>query len=354
MGIHSGNRRKKIVLMFFLASAMIVLPACEKISMNEPVSVQNTSFAMGTAITSTLYGRNRKNAESAQEQIGQRLTEIDNHISWRINASITNTFNHEHRAAAEEYEDVFSLALDVAGASGGAFDPTVLSVSELWDIGGENQRHPSDGEIETALRYVDYEQVSLEDGILYTENTELKLELGAIGKGYALDQAAALIDRAEITGGILDAGSSILTFGIKPDGTKFRVGLRNPRGSQDDLIGIFNITDTAISTSGDYEKYFEEEGQRYHHIMDARTGKPADSGLMSVTVISGNSALCDALSTAAFILGLDGGMKLLENYGVMGIFIDNQKNVYYNDEEILNILSFEGEEKGYVLQPFEQ
>ena len=132
-----------------------------------------------------------------------------------------------------------------------------------------------------------------------------------------------------------------------------RQALRNPRGGPEDRIGIFTLTDLSISTSGDYEKYFEEDGKRYHHILDARTGKPADSGLMSVTVIADNSTLCDALSTAGFILGLDEGMKLLDNYGVMGVFIDNQRNVYYNNERILELLSFDGEDEGYHLKPYE-
>ena len=97
----------------------------------------------------------------------------------------------------------------------------------------------------------------------------------------------------------------------------------------------------------------EEDGKRYHHILDARTGYPADSGLMSVTVIGEDSTLCDALSTVGFILGLDEGMELLNNYNVMAIFVDNQKNVYYNDKSILNFLSFEGESEGYILMPYE-
>ena len=130
------------------------------------------------------------------------------------------------------------------------------------------------------------------------------------------------------------------------------VPLRNPRGDQDDLIGIFELTDLSVSTSGDYEKYFEEDGKRYHHILDARTGYPADSGLMSVTVIGIDSTLCDALSTAGFILGLDEGMKMMDKYAVMAIFVDNQRNVYYNNESILDILTFDGASEGYTLMSY--
>ena len=130
-----------------------------------------------------------------------------------------------------------------------------------------------------------------------------------------------------MSGGVISAGSSILTFGTKPDGSKFRVALRDPRGGQDDRIGIITATDTSISTSGDYEKYFEEDGVRYHHILDARTGYPADSGLISVTIVSDSGLLSDGLSTACFVLGKEKGEKLLETYGAEGVFIDQNKKV---------------------------
>ena len=122
-------------------------------------------------------------------------------------------------------EEVYRIALDVAEKSGGAFDPTILPVSKLWDFGGENQRHPSQEEIKSALLNVDYQAVSLNEGILKTENSSLMFELGAVGKGYALEAAANLIQREEVSGGILSAGSSILTFGTKPDGSLFNVAL---------------------------------------------------------------------------------------------------------------------------------
>ena len=351
--IHSGNPGKTIILTLFLVSVIMVFVSCNKVSTEETADVQDTAFSMGTAITSTLYGRNREDLEENLERISQCLSDVDRDISWREEDSLVDVFNRQHEVSVDSREEVFQLALEVAQESGGAFDPTVLSVSGLWDIGGENQRHPSQTEIEEALKNVDYQAVTLSDGTLKTDNIHILFELGAIGKGYAIEQAAAKIDRDEVSAGIISAGSSILTFGTKPDGSKFRVALRDPRGGQDDRIGIITLTDLSISTSGDYERYFEEDGVRYHHILDARTGYPADSGLMSVTVIADNSTLCDALSTAGFILGLDEGMNLMDKYGVLAIFVDNQRNVYYNNESILDLLSFEGEAEGYALKPYE-
>lgn len=343
------NKKRKIMQALLISFGMMALTSCSK----PPVQGQNTSFSMGTAITTTLYGDDSSNIESGLAAVSASLDAVDKDISWRIDGSVTDIFNEQHEAVTGDREEVYRIALDVAEKSGGAFDPTILPVSKLWDFGGENQRHPSQEEIESALLNVDYQAVSLNEGILKTENSSLLFELGAVGKGYALEAAANLIQREEVSGGILSAGSSILTFGTKPDGSLFNVALRDPRGTQEDRIGVFSLTDLSISTSGDYEKYFEEDGKRYHHILDARTGEPADSGLMSVTVISDNSTLCDALSTAGFILGLDEGMKLLDNYGVMAVFIDNQRNVYYNNERVLELLSFDGEDKGYTLKLYQ-
>ncbi len=341
-----------MIITFFMIVMIMVFVSCNKVETND-VKVQDTAFSMGTSFTTTLYGSDSKVLEADLEEIRVALEQMDLDISWRNEGSLVSIFNQEHNVSVGKYERVFQVALEVAESSQGAFDPTVLSVSELWGIGTENQRHPEDEEIMEALSKVDYTELSLTDQVLSSEDESLLFELGAIGKGYALEAACEAIDRESVKGGILNAGSSILAFGTKPDGDVFRVGLRDPRGSQEDLIGILELTDISISTSGDYEKYFEEDGKRYHHILDARTGYPADSGLMQVTVISEDSTLCDALSTAGFILGLEEGMKLMDEYSVMAIFVDNQRNVYYNDKSILEILTFDGESAGYVLVPYE-
>ena len=308
----SNSKRKSvktIVAVLFLIIAMMVFVSCDKVTQTEDVKVQDTAFSMGTAITSTLYGSNSDILEQNLASVRECLSKVDQEISWRNEGSLTDIFNKEHSVSVGNREEVFRQALDVAKESGGAFDPTVLSVSELWDIGGENERHPSDEEIQKALEKVDYTVISLNEDVLSCENPDVLFELGAIGKGYALKEAYEAIDKSQVSSGVISAGSSILTFGTKPDGSKFRVGLRNPRGDQDDLIGIFELTDLSVSTSGDYEKYFEEDGKRYHHILDARTGYPADSGLTSVTVVAdgeeGNGTMCDALSTALFVMGED-------------------------------------------------
>ncbi len=316
---------------------------------------QETFFAMGTAFTATYYGMDAKLLNEMLEQTEQCLTKTDQDISWRIGDSLVDKLNADHVVDAGAYTDIFRLVLEIADQTSGAFDPTILPVSELWKFDGEEHHKPADAEIRQALTYVDYHNIEIDDTIVSAKKETTMMELGAVGKGYALNKIISGLDRSQLFGGIISAGSSIAAFGTKPDGSGFRVGLRNPRGAEDEVIGIFTIKDRSFSTSGDYEKCFEEDGVRYHHILDARTGYPADSKLMSVTIIAEveQSALCDALSTACVILGLDGGMALADTYGVTAVFVDTDYNVWYNNEEVEELLDFSGEKEGYKLLQYQ-
>ncbi len=369
--------KKKIKHMIYLSAAAIIfgnVTACsvapasmqtaessqtaDKLKVKNPQDAQigqETFFAMGTAFTATYYGMDNKLLTEMLKETDNRLTQIDEDISWRIGDSLVDRLNAEHVVDAGEYADIFSLALEIADKSSGAFDPTILSVSELWNFDSEEQHKPTDSEISRALAYVNYQNIEMTGTTVTAKEDTTMMELGAIGKGYALAEIAEELDKSQLFGGIISAGSSIVAFGTKPDGSGFRVGLRDPRGAEDELIGVFTINDKAFSTSGDYEKCFEEDGIRYHHILDARTGYPADSGLMSVTIISDvdQSALCDALSTACFILGIDEGMALADAYGVTAVFVDTDYNVWYNTDEAEEILDFSGEDKGYTLLQYQ-
>jgi len=207
-----------------------------------------------------------------------------------------------------------ALALEVAEASGGAFSPHLGAVSALWNIDskdGTPPRVPSQEEIEQALQ-------------------EKALDLGAYGKGAACDKALQIIASTfDVPAGVFDLGGNIVTYGKKPFWQPFKIALRDPKGGVNDVLGMFTLKGIHfISTSGSYEKYFEEDGKRYHHIFDPKTGYPAETeGLISVTVVTGyntarnGGALGDMLSTACFVLGYDDSQELLRKYGADAIFI---------------------------------
>lgn len=163
---------------------------------------------------------------------------------------------------------------------------------------------------------------------IYIED-QCTLDLGAVGKGIACDVAQNYLkQQKEVSGAVIAVGGSILLYGSKPDGSNWNVAVQNPRGQDGEAMGVLSLSGiTNVSTSGDYEKYFMQDGKRYHHILDPSTGYPAESGLISVTVVSDNGLLSDGLSTACFVLGKEKGQKLLETYGAEGIFIDQNKKV---------------------------
>lgn len=159
----------------------------------------------------------------------------------------------------------------------------------------------------------------------------MSLDLGAVGKGIACDRIRQYLEEKEVSGAVISVGGSILTFGQKPDGTNWQVGIVNPLQTEQ-TIGILSLNGQwCVSTSGDYERFVEVDDFRYHHILDPATGYPADSGVRSVTILCKSGILSDALSTACFVLGTEKGMELAESYGAEALFVDAQGKIYMTE-----------------------
>ncbi|MGN0204491.1 MAG: FAD:protein FMN transferase [Coprococcus sp.] len=354
---------KKLGWMLVITVILFQLVCCGKGKIQQETGSDDSSyiFTMGTVFGIRVFS---DNARSIIQEIEQELYACDDLISWREEGSLAAQFNVKQEADMSEIGDVMKTALEVSRDSEGAFDMTVLPLSTLWNFDrmGDSEfdisemKVPDISDIEEAKDSVDYTQLAFDpaSGVLSTENPDIKIELGAIGKGYAIQKTREILSASNVSGGMVSAGSSIFVYGTKNDGSNFRVALRDPRGDENSAIGILTLTDTTISTSGDYERYFEQEGVRYHHILDPRTGYPADSGLMQVTIICEDSVLGDALSTACFVLGLDKGMELAGQYGVLAIFVDNDKNIWYNNSDIVDMFEFKGKNSGYILKEYNQ
>ena len=215
--------------------------------------------------------------------------------------------------------------------SEGAFDVTIGRAARLWNIdqwaaGGQegDYRLPDPEELRKALELCGSDKARLEEGegIRLFMPEGMQLDLGAAGKGLALAELGRLLEsRSDITGAVISVGGSVLTYGSKPDGSSWKVGIVNPADTSSN-IGILSLEGQwCISTSGDYERYVEVDGVSYHHILDPCTGYPADSGVRGVTILSKDGLLSDGLSTACFILGVEKGMALAEEYGAEALFI---------------------------------
>lgn len=292
-----------------------------------------TDTAMGTDCSVRVYG-----SDGTAKDIMDMLSDIENkYLSWRIEGSDIANINEN----ASESEPVMPSkwtysylenVLDLARKSSGAFDPTLGRVSQLWNLESDNPYIPSKSELTELLLETGWEKINLGDGEVFLKDG-VQIDLGAVGKGIGCDEAQKMLEEADADAAVVSVGGSILTYGKKPDGKPWKIGIANPRNEDgESYLGSLTIDGTcSISTSGDYEKYVIEDGVRYHHILDPKTGFPADSGLISVTIVCEKGWLSDGLSTACFVLGYEDSLPLLETYQAEAVFVTEDKEVIVTD-----------------------
>ena len=290
----------------------------------------NADFAMDTVVSETLY----TSGADINTQIGEKLREMETTLlSWTEENSQISQLNNAEGKTMEVSDDLVAdleKIRQLSQDSDGVFDPTLGKIIRLWNIDGENPHVPDQSEIDTLLPEVGYEKIQV-DGNNVTLLDGCTLDLGAVGKGMGCDLIMDYLrSQPDVSGMILNlGGSSVMTYGKKPDGSPWKVALTDPRDTEGDYLGAITLdANQFLSTSGDYEKYFIEDGIRYHHILDPKTGYPVQNGLTSVTIVCDQGYLADGLSTACFVLGLDAAKPLLEKYDAEAVFVDEDKNVY--------------------------
>lgn len=302
---------------------------------SEPEKYTSSFIAMGTICSSIVYST----GEDITEEVTELLKQIEEeYISWRVEGSEINKLNasagKQSLQVSAKLAQMLENTLDISKKSKGALDPTLGRIARLWDIDGDNPRVPEPQEIASLLCQDGYKKIQIQDRQSVTlEDEKVSIDLGAVGKGIGCDEAVDFLkQQKDVSGGVISVGGSIVTYGEKPDGSSWNVAINDPEESGESYLGVLNLTgEHFVSTSGDYEKYFEQDGVRYHHILDPKTGYPAESGLCSVTVITDNGLLSDGLSTACFVLGLEEGMKLVEEYQAEAIFVDKEEQIYCTD-----------------------
>ena len=340
------------------------------IETSSPQEYSKTDFVMSTVLSEKIYG-----TKDVTQDIKEELDKLEkDQLSWREDHSVVSKINADAQKGIKTKLDSDMTSwvedsLELAKRSNGAFDPTIGRLTRLWNIEGDNPKVPSKQEVKNTLKDTGYAKIHLEK--VETQNTattkknvdkdikdntaknketsedtskntntnesvssiyigdKCTLDLGAVGKGIACDVVQDYLKKQkEVSGAVIAVGGSILLYGSKADGSDWNVAVQNPRGQDGEAMGVLSLSGTTnVSTSGDYEKYFMQDGKRYHHILDPSTGYPADSGLISVTIVSDSGLLSDGLSTACFVLGKEKGEKLLETYGAEGVFIDQNKKV---------------------------
>ncbi len=230
-------------------------------------------------------------------------------------------------AVPADLRDVIRRGIEIGALSDGAFEISWAALWGLWDFKAAEPRGPDPADVAARIALVDYRKVVVSDslGTVYLPVAGMKIGLGGIAKGYALDRAAELLRARGVRDFLILGGGQVMAGGHK-DGKPWRVGIRDPRGEPEDYFATLDVTDASTSTSGDYERYFVLDGVRYHHILDPRTGMPS-KGLRSVTTVSPDATLADALSTAIMVLGAKRGLALAESLGVGAVLVDDAGHV---------------------------
>lgn len=329
------EKRNKYVflLLFLLLLVSMLLSGCGTQDENVADAGEEYTrelFAMGTYITMTAYGEPAEDALNLSEE---RIKELDALWSVTDESSDICKMNQSNGASTEvsrETAEVLQFALDMAKKTKGALDPTISPVITAWGFISGEHHIPSENDLADLLRYVDYKKVALEENFV-TMPDGVQLELGAVGKGYTGDIISELLKEQGVTSALLDLGGNIQAVGTKPDGSDWRIGLKNPENEGN--LGVLSISDRAIVTSGNYERYFTgEDGKVYGHIINPKTGYPAESGLLSVTVISQEGKLCDALSTSLFVMGREKAATYWrENQDFEMILVTENREIYLTE-----------------------
>ncbi|MCQ2420145.1 MAG: FAD:protein FMN transferase [Clostridia bacterium] len=258
-------------------------------------------FAMDTVMEMTVYGTEAEQALSLAEQ---EIYRLDAAISAKNENSEIAGLNRSGRAElSADAAELVSDALRAAELTGGAYDPTVGSLMALWGFGTEHAAVPKADDLAKTLSGVDWEQVTLQGETVIMPDG-FSFDPGGIGKGFAAERAKRALRDAGVQSALLSLGGNISALGAKPDGSDWLIGIQDPRDAASQFAFV-RIRDAAVVTSGGYQRYFEEDGVRYCHILDPKTGWPADKGLLSVTIVCKDDAMADALSTALYVMGAE-------------------------------------------------
>ncbi|NQV18960.1 MAG: FAD:protein FMN transferase [Armatimonadetes bacterium] len=302
--------KRKKVLIVFLSLIVIVFIAFflwKNSNKNEKIHKQ-TRFLMDTYCTIQAVGPVKATNRAISKAL-DRIEEIDDKFNVTKPVSPIFDFNKKNIPITDtEIISLVQIALDVSRESDGAFDITIFPLIKLWGFYSDSTAVPEDEKIAECLEKMGYDKLVIENNTLTKTDSRVEIELGGIAKGHAIVEAVKSLKESGIESALIDAGGDIYALG-KLWGDYWKIGVQHPRSSG--VIGVIEGEDNAIVTSGDYERFFEEDGVRYHHILDPETGYPS-KGLASVTVISTNTILADAWSTTLFILGLDKGLDLVE------------------------------------------
>ncbi|MGN0721280.1 MAG: FAD:protein FMN transferase [Anaerovoracaceae bacterium] len=362
---------KKAVLALLIIALIIPQSACKSNGQNAASNqgISKTGFFLDTVCSITIYGladQDGKLADMTDEELEKECyliitdafklcSEYENMLSKTIETSdIARINNAEGKAVtvSDETIEVLKKGLEFGRLSGGAFDITIGKATDLWDFhdnaetGHEGGIVPSEEALKEAISHVNYENIKIEGNRASLTDPKTEINLGGIAKGYIADKAAEYLEERGVVSAIVDLGGNIVAIGGKTSQivasgdtqeADFKIGIKDPLSTSGSLLELIPCKNKTVVTSGTYERYFEKDGVKYHHILDVNTGYPVDTDVLSVTIIAdrGKSADCDGLSTTCLALGMEKGMELVKSLeGFEAVFVDKDGNVEISSDNI--------------------
>lgn len=294
-----------------------------------PKMTERQVFAMDTIMSLKFYGDGKtSSAEEVMDLLVERIYGLDEMLAVTQESSDIHTINKncgQVVSVSEETANLIQEALTICAKTDGKLDISAYSAVQAWGFTTGSYQIPNAEELQRLVNQIDYTQIDVTETTVFLPEG-MRLDLGSVAKGYTGAVLSQELQDMGITSACLTLGGNVQTVGKKPDGTPWRVGIQDPTSSEP--LGIVEVEHEAVITSGDYQRYFEQDGVRYCHIIDPDTAAPARSGLSSVTIIGEDGLYCDALSTALFVMGLDDAIAFWRaNRDFEGIFVSENGEV---------------------------
>lgn len=321
---------KKITTLLFLF--LITLCGCANSAESSSEDTKEYSrdiFAMDTYMYLKAYGEHADTALGYSSEQILSLEELFSVTSEKSDIWAINHSNGEPVSVSDDTIAVLDKAIEIGGKTNGALDVTIYPLLTEWGFTTDTQQVPTDDIIADKLKLIDYTKISVKGNTVQLPDN-MQIDFGALAKGYTGDCVTEILKENGVKSALVNLGGNVHAVGTKPDGTLWKVGVQNPF-SPSEQVCILEIADKAVITSGNYERFFtDENGRKYWHILDSADGFPADNGLVSVTIVGENGLLCDALSTALFVLGTDKAIDYWRNSAdfEMILITDDEKIIY--------------------------
>lgn len=329
---------KKKLPIILIVTLVIIFSISIIITNKKEDKYSSTYYNLGTINEITLYDIKKKDGDRILKKCESILVDIDNKMSCQISSSEISKINDN---AGESFvkvsDDTYSVikeSINFSNMSNDTFDISIGPIIDLWAIGTDNAKVPTQKEIDTNLTLVNYKDILVDDEnkSVKLANKNMKIDLGGIAKGYAADKIYEYLKEEQLKSALINLGGNIYAFGNKENNQPFSIGVQDPTKPRGNSIGNVKVSNKSVVTSGIYERYLEKDNKIYHHMLDPHTGYPFNNNLSSVTIISDKSIIGDALSTTTFGLGIKNGLELVENLdGVDAIFITKDKKIYLSN-----------------------